>query len=157
MQSTLLRRTARGFTLIELLIVIALIAVLAGAVIIALNPARQFALARNSERWSHVSSINDLIQQNVAENRGQFLCSGVVTSIPVTSTILAATGGFNICPCLVPTYTPALPYDPSAAGAGYTDCTVYDTQYYIQRDATTSRITVTAPEAELGATISATR
>jgi prepilin-type N-terminal cleavage/methylation domain-containing protein len=150
----------RGFTLIELLIVIALIAVLAGAVIIALNPARQFALARNSTRWSHVSSINDLIQQNVAENQGLFRCNGVLTVVPTTSTYMASThagGQFDICSCLVPTYTPALPYDPSTAGAAYTDCTTYDTEYMIQRDASTSRITVTAPGAELGATISATR
>ncbi len=147
----------KGFTLIELLIVIALIAVLAGAIIIALNPARQFALARNSSRWSHVSSLNDLIQQNVAEHQGQFQCNGVVTAIPVTSTEMMRGSGFDICPCLVPTYTPALPYDPSAAGAAWTDCTAYDTKYFIQRDATTSRITITAPSAELGAVISATR
>lgn len=59
-----------GFTLIELLIVIALIAVLAGAVIIALNPARQFQQARNSERWSHTSALSNSIQQFIAENRG---------------------------------------------------------------------------------------
>jgi prepilin-type N-terminal cleavage/methylation domain-containing protein len=162
MKKFFLQRKARGFTLIELLIVIALIAVLAGAIIIALNPARQFALARNSERWSHVSSLNDLIQQNVAENRGSFTCGGVVTTIPTTSTLLASadngTGGhFNICNCLVPTYTNSLPYDPNAAGAGYTDCTSFNTEYFIVRDAATSRITVSSTHAELGATISATR
>ena len=147
----------KGFTLIELLIVIALIAVLAGAVIIALNPARQFALARNSSRWSHVSSLNDLIQQNIAEHQGMFTCSGVVTEIPTTSTVMASAGGFNICPCLVPTYTPALPYDPSAAGSGWTDCASYNTEYYIIREEATSRITVSSTHAELGAVISATR
>ena len=149
----------KGFTLIELLIVIALIAVLAGAVIIALNPARQFALARNSSRWSHVSSLNDLIQQNVAEHQGMFTCNGIVTEIPTTSTVMASPGTdhFNICPCLVPTYTPALPYDPSTAGAAWTDCTNYNTEYYIIREAATSRITVSSTHAELGAIISATR
>ncbi len=148
----------KGFTLIELLIVIALIAVLAGAIIIALNPARQFALARNSSRWSHVSSLNDLIQQNIAEHQGQFQCNGIVTAIPTTSSeMMSGGGGFDICACLVPTYTPALPYDPSAGGASFTDCTTYDTKYFIQRDASTSRITITAPSAELGAVISATR
>ncbi len=146
----------KGFTLIELLIVIALIAVLAGAIIIALNPARQFALARNSSRWSHVSSLNDLIQQNIAEHQGQFQCNGIVTAIPTTSSYMASTA-FNICPCLVPTYTPSLPYDPSVAGAAFTDCTNYNTQYMIQRDTTTSRVTITAPGAELSAVISATR
>ncbi len=155
-------RHVRGFTLIELLIVIALIAVLAGAVIIALNPARQFALARNSERWSHVSSLNDLIQQNVAENKGQFLCGGAITVIPTTSTLVASgdygTGGhFDLCPCIVPTYSPALPYDPSAANAHWGSCADYDTEYVIVRDAATSRITVSSTHAELGAIISATR
>jgi len=146
---------SKGFTLIELLIVIGLIAVLAGAVIIALNPARQFAQARNSQRWSHLSALMSNIQTNSAENRGVFTCAA--GTVPTTATNMAATGGYNICSCLVPTYIAALPVDPSASGASYTDCTNYDTGYSISRDATTGRITLTAPSVELGATISLTQ
>jgi prepilin-type N-terminal cleavage/methylation domain-containing protein len=53
----LLKAKRQGFTLIEILVVIGLIAVLAAVVLIAVNPARQFAQARNSQRASNVSTI----------------------------------------------------------------------------------------------------
>lgn len=142
----------KGFTLIELLIVIALIAVIAGAVIIALNPARQFASARNSQRWSHLPSFLNAIQQNTAENQGTFTCAAGV--IPVVATAMSA-AGYNICSCLVPNYMSSLPFDPSTGS--YTDCTTYNTGYTIIRNAVTGRITVAAPSAELGAVISSTQ
>ncbi|OQB19760.1 MAG: hypothetical protein BWY14_00132 [Parcubacteria group bacterium ADurb.Bin192] len=136
-----------GFTLIELLIVIALIAVLAGAVIIALNPARQFQQARDSERWSHVSVISNAIQQNIAENRGVWTC----TEIPTVTTTIASAGGYDLCDCLVPNNLASLPFDPNATGASYIDCDNYDTQYSIIRNATSSRITIMAtPELATG-------
>jgi prepilin-type N-terminal cleavage/methylation domain-containing protein len=145
----------KGFTLIELLIVIALIAVLAGAILVALNPARQFAQARNSERWSHVNAILSLVQQNTVENRGTWTCPEGV--LPNTTSTLIASTGYDLCSCLVPTYTNALPFDPNRADAAYESCTNYNTGYFIYQDASTSRITVNAPGAELGATISVTQ
>lgn len=145
----------KGFTLIELLIVIAIIAILAGAVIIALNPARQFAQARNSQRMTHVSTLLNAAQQNTADNRGVFTCAA--GALPSTATAMNSSGGYDICGCLVPNYVSALPFDPSATGAHFTSCTDYDTGYTIMASATTSRVTVDAPSAELSETISITR
>jgi prepilin-type N-terminal cleavage/methylation domain-containing protein len=150
-----LHKRLKGFTLIELLIVIALIAILAGAIIIALNPARQFALSRNAQRWSHVNAILNLVHQNIVENQGTWTCAA--GSLPATSTNMDATTGYDICDCLVPTYTAALPFDPSETGADYTDCTDYDTKYEISQNATTGRVTISAPYAELSASISVTQ
>lgn len=150
-----MNKRVQGFTLIELLIVIALIAILAGAIIIALNPARQFAQARNSQRWTHINTIMNSVQQNAADNNGVFTCAA--GALPATATLMQASGGYNICGCLVPTFISSMPYDPSASGAGYTDCTTYTSGYTIMEDATTERVTVAAPDAELSETINITQ
>lgn len=141
----------KGFTLIEVLLVIVIIAILAGIVIIAVNPARQIKQANNTQRDSDVKAIIDAVYEYSIDNRGAFpaAITGTATEISVTGT--------NICGALVPTYLAEMPFDPTGSGAAYTDCTNYATGYTVILDATTSRITVAAPGAELSETISITR
>lgn len=143
----------KGLTLIELLIVIGILAILMGAIVAAVNPARQFAQARNSQRWAHISSILSAVYLNIVDNKGIFSC--LAGALPATTTIMKIADGYNICSCLVPTYLASLPFDPSIGP--YTSCSNYDSRYTIYQDVTTNRITVAAPSAELAETISLTR
>lgn len=146
----------RGFTLIEVLIVLTIITMLAAVVIIAVNPARQFAQARNTQRWAAVNSILNAVHQNTVDNDGIFDFSSCgATSLPGTATNMASATGTDICGCLAPTYVAELSVDPS--NGSYTDCTTYDSGYTIYQSTTTSRVVVSAPSAEIGDAISVTR
>lgn len=147
----------KGFTLIELLVVIGILAVLLAITLIAINPARQFSLANNTKRSSDVNAILNAVHQYAAENKGA-LPGAITTS---AQQIGNGNGQSDLCSTLVTQYMAALPQDPSSNnGANITDCAVqggYATGYEIVRSASDNRVTVSAPSAELGQTISVTR
>mgnify|MGYP001618610153 CR=1 FL=1 len=67
MKGTFLKK---GFTLIELIIVIAIIAILAAAIFVAVDPARRFHEARNSRRWNDVQTLLSAIKENQTDAKG---------------------------------------------------------------------------------------
>lgn len=125
----------KGFTLIEILLVIGIIAVLATVVIVALDPAKRFADARNARRLSDIQSILAAVQQYIIDNKGT-LPTGIETT---EKQIGVAGGGCSISSdyCNVDTsvcvdlsselakYLKSVPYDP---GAGSSETTHYSIQ-----------------------------
>jgi type IV pilus assembly protein PilA len=135
----------KGFTLIEVLVVVAIIAILAAIVLVAINPAKRFQDARNTQRKANVESVLSAIQQNMVDNKGIFTCAS--GALPTgTAKIMENAGGYNMAPCLS-SYLAVLPFDPSKSGAHWTTATDYDTEYTVIQDATTLQVTIAAPEA----------
>jgi type IV pilus assembly protein PilA len=141
-----MQKKQKGFTLIEILLVIGIIAVLATVVIVALDPAKRFADARDSRRLSDIQSILSAVQQYIVDNEGA-LPNGLDTEQRQIGT---AAGGCSLSAshcsvnpdyCLDLTtplarYLKSLPYDPSNGSSSVT-------HYAIAVD-TNNIVTVTA-------------
>ena len=140
----------KGFTLLEILLVVAAIAILAGIVILAINPGKQLADTRNSQRRVDVQTISNAVYQYSIDNSGT-----IPVTISTTPTEICKTDGS--CGGLVDLsvltangkYLVAMPTDPNTSS-------VNGTGYRISKDAN-GRIVVSAPGAEDNATISITR
>lgn len=139
-----------GFTLLEILLVVSAIVILASIVILAINPSRQIGKTHNAQRASDVNAILNGVYQYALDNN-----STIPATITTTQTEICKTGGD--CTGLIDlsvltaseTYLTSIPNDPTGSstnGAGYE----------IKKTAN-DRVTVVAPDAEVGATISVTR
>ncbi len=169
-------KNQKVFTLIDLLVVIGILAVLLAITLIAINPARQFSQANNTKRSSDVNAVLNAVNQYMADHKGA-LPTGIssctlaapcdITNVPAK---IAAGTGVDLCTTLVSSYLAALPVDPlTNNGTAVTEigCTIdagatppvtaYDTNYQIYQSAANNRVTVVAPAAELGSSISVTR
>lgn len=145
----------KGFTLVEVLLVVVILAILAGIVLVAINPARQVSQSNDTQRAADVNAILNAVSQYTVDNRGA-LPTEIGTATDGAAFLASGTGSTDLCTYLVPTYVAELPIDPTAAGTSYTDCTSYSTAYKVYKDAN-NRVTVTAPSAEIQTSISVTR
>lgn len=106
-----LRTTHSGFTLIELLVVIAVIGVLAGAVVVIVNPAAQLARARDAQRKQDLRAISQALELYALDN-GEYPVTGNVT------TWRYSTAGDTWIPGLAPYYLKRVPKDPKNNAIG---------------------------------------
>lgn len=144
------KQHTKGFTLIEILLVVAAIAILAGIVILAINPAKQLGDTRNAQRRADVNTVLNAVYQYAIDNNG-----ALPATITTATTSICKTGG--TCTGLIDLgvlttnqkYIVSMPFDPASS-------TPNDSGYSIFKSAN-GRITVVAPGAEQGATISVTR
>jgi len=147
----------RGFTLLEILLVVAAIAILAGIVIIAINPGKQLGDTRNAQRRSDVTTILNAVYQYSVDNNGS-----LPAAVPTDATCSTATNeicktGAASCTGLIDMpeltlaqkYLVSLPNDPNGSSTN-------GTGYFVAKNAN-GRVVVCAPSAEQGATISVTR
>lgn len=149
---------SEGFTLLEILLVVAAIAILAGIVIVAINPNKQLADTRNSQRRSDVTSVLNGIYQYAVDNSGTIPASiptSATCATPATNEICKT--GAASCSGLVDLsalttneeYLVSLPTDPTGASTN-------GTGYFVSRSAN-GRVTVCAPSAEQSASVTVTR
>lgn len=150
----------KGFTLLEILLVVAAIAILAGIVIVAVNPAQQLAQVRDAQRRSDVNALSQAIAQYTLKNNG--VPSTLVVSASETCTGKTYSGQYGICKEGVScagtsldalsadrNYLVSLPNDPTGTDASFTG--------YVAFKYSTNRVMVCAPFAEATTTISAIR
>lgn len=130
----------KGFTLIELLVVIAIMVILMGIVLVAVNPGRQYQMARDAKRGSDVNAILNALNQYQIDHNGTVTDIGTFATCGVGWTDIG-TGGLDLSTDLVASYIAEVPIDP------HTACDAADTCYDVCVTSA-GRITVTAPRAE---------
>lgn len=149
----------KGFTLLEILLVVAAIAILAGIVIVAINPVKQMGETRNAQRHSDVTTILNAVYQYMIDSGEIPSDISVSADCNTFSTNEICKSGISTSLCSNFTdlnvltknqkYLVELPEDPSNTSSN-------GTGYYISSTAD-GRINVCAPLAEQGVEIEVTK
>jgi type IV pilus assembly protein PilA len=137
----------KGFTLIELLVVIGILGILMAVVLVAVNPARQFASARDTQRRADLSALTSAVYQYSIQHNGNLpqnptTLLPIITTSPVDSSVLNS--------YIVPEYVAAVPKDPTTGS----DTT---TNYTIMLDVNGRVVASAASEMNVGQWISISR
>lgn len=126
----------------ELIIVIAIIAIIAAAIFVALDPARRLHEARNARRWSDVATMLDAVRKYQVDNDGTHYSS--VAGLTQSENFVVGTNGVTGCDAgctgvttqpqcvdissIGTNYLAEVPLDPATGAATFSD-------YYLSVDA----------------------
>ena len=119
-------RLRAGLTLIEIVVVVAILAVLSGLIIVAINPQDNLSDANAVRTQQELSTIQQVLQQIFVNNNGNAPTEISGAGLTGFSEIRSAAGGYNICSLLVPTYLDELPVN---ATGSFTSCSNYALGY----------------------------
>ena len=158
----------KGFTLIELMVVVVLIVIIMAVVLVAIDPARRFAEARDKTRFSDITSLLEAAKIDLVDNGGTFLTAINNLTAGNIAMIGTAGSGCDSDPCpdvtiddaacvdlggfVTEEYLESIPIAPD----GTETYSAAMTGYYISR-AASGVLTVGACESEATATIEISR
>lgn len=141
---------SKGFTLLELLLAMAVLTILTGVVIVAINPAKHFTKAREAERQTEVYAIVTALHQYALDNESSFPDSLTTTERDICRTGSESCVGMHELSALTngERYLVSIPIDPLCEKEN-SECEDNETGYLLVMTET-GRVTVTAKYAELG-------
>ncbi len=134
----------KGFTLVELIIVVAIIALLAAATFVAINPAKRLGEANDAQRWSDVTSLADAWVTYGADNSGDNATTSEDCITDPTTCMIANYAGTDadyacaattttaiiwLDPLVTNGYIGSIPFDPKSSSGAATS-----TGYYFLKD-----------------------
>ncbi len=140
-----------GFALFETLLVIAAIGILTAITILAINPTKKLSDTKNIQRKVDINTILNTIYQYAIDNNGVIPPTVLSTNIEICKTSAVSCSGLVDLAVLTTSskYIVSMPVDPLGGSTN-------GTGYFIQKTIN-NRITISAPHAENGATITVTR
>jgi prepilin-type N-terminal cleavage/methylation domain-containing protein len=122
----------KGFTLLEIMLVVGLFAVVAGILIVTINPSRYYANARNIQRRADLERIQGALNEYSIERDGKLpsIVSSTLQMIGTATSTCKVTCGsgtastsvscVNLGTTLSPLYIQSMPIDPTTGSASKT-------------------------------------
>jgi type IV pilus assembly protein PilA len=152
------RISRKGFTLVELLLVISILAIVTAVTIVAVNPGKQLAKSRDTQRSADVYSILSSIHQYSVDHDGAFPPAIVEDEREICRQDSPdCVGLFDLSELTEnQEYLLEIPQDPRCPDELMLYCSENGSGYLLEMNSF-GKITISAPGAEVASVISATR
>lgn len=113
-------RNKKGFTLIELLIVIGIIGLIAGAILVAVDPVKRIQDARNAKRWSEVNGILNAILTKQVDDKEEYAgeANAPIIESDTLSQVIVSVNPTATIDCDTPATAPLCPGQTLSVAAG---------------------------------------